>query len=206
MKRILLAVCASALCVVALQAQMRGDKTRLLDNDEESVERRENEWLEAFFARGAGVLEEALADDFTAGGGALSRAEFIGAAEAFAALYGAATIEDRRVRLYGDMAVSTGRILLRRRETAGPIKGKRGTPSASAVANAAELARQEATKAPSQSEGRLGGINPPAPEGDSPTTERTPVQYRYTAVYIRRARRWQAVALQTTRVASGADR
>lgn len=192
------------LCGVTLQSQMRSDRARLHDNDEEGVERAESLWLEELFAGGSQTLSEFLADDFTVSDGRppVGKAKALAAAARLAAMYAAPALEDRRVRLYGDVAVSTGRILLTTRRAAGQLRGRRSTPAASAVGNLSELARREAAESPARTEPQqLGGENPelreqPAPPRRQASASKPAQQYRYTAVYRRIAQRWRAVALQ----------
>lgn len=209
MKRFILIGCVLALGVSALQGQMRQDKTRIQDNDEEGLQRTEMKWLEAVFAPDAGMLEGVLAADFTAGtsgGGVFDKAAFIAATQRIAATYADINLDDRRVRLYGDTAVSTGRATLVPRAAASnaaapEIKVAQSVPVKSSVANMTEIAREEAANPPKQT-GQPMAVHAPMPMPDEWLVKQaTARQYRYTAVYIRRPRDWQVVALQLTLVA-----
>lgn len=210
MKRFMLIGYVLVLAALTLQGQTRQDKTGIQANDDEALRRTETQWLEAFFAPDADMLEGALAADFTAGmsgGEVFDRAAFIAATQRIAAAYTGVNLDDRRVRLYGDTAVSTGRatLLPRRAATVNvaptEIKVTQAVPVKSSVVNMTEVAREEAANPPRQT-GQPMAVHAPMPMPDDfPVRQAKARQYRYTAVYVRRQRDWQVVALQLTLVA-----
>lgn len=211
MKRIFFVVVALlALFAVAL-GQMKVNQTTQASNSEEELMRFERDWADAFLRRERGVLKQYLADDFrlTTGDGVSDRAQFLESAEHDAAGFSSIDLSARSMRLYGDTAVSNGIATFKTRTVGGAsepaeIRGEAATATGSAVVNVAELSREEAVN---PSPHKQKAIHPPMstpdnlqPPRDAATApDATNVQYRYTAVYVRRQGRWQAVALQLTR-------
>ncbi len=215
MKRIfLLVVPALALFTVAT-GQMKVNQTKQAGDSEQDLMRVEREWVDAYVRGDASALKQYLAGDFrlTTGDGVSDRAHLIEAARNNAAGFASVELSARRVSIYGDTAVSTGLATLRKPRDSGDappteIRGEAATATVTAEVNVAELARREAENPPAQ---RQRAIHPPmsAPDDDLPPRDESLApaattgggEYRYTAVYVRRGRRWQAVALQLTRVA-----
>ncbi|HEX8476147.1 MAG TPA: nuclear transport factor 2 family protein [Pyrinomonadaceae bacterium] len=207
--------CVLAVLVATLQGQMRQGRTRIQNNDEEALQRTEQEWLDALFAppqhQSENALERVLASDFTASGegGEIDRAAFLAAARVVADAYASINLDERRVRIYGDTAVSMGRATLTPRATDAmqnsvptEIKVTRSIAVQSSTVNMSELAREEAAN-PHAPNSKPVAVHAPMPMPENLPVKRAadagaPKQYRYTAIYIRRPRDWRVVALQLT--------
>lgn len=213
MKRIFLVVVVLLALFAVASGQMKVNKKAGTDTSEQALLRFERDMADAFLQRERGALKQYLAEDFrlTTGDGVRDRAQFLESAARDAAGFASIDLDARHVRFYDDTAVSTGIATFKTRVAAqasepAEARGEAGTATGSAVVNVTELARAEAGNPPAQ---KQRAIHPPmstpddlAPPPDSTgASQDDGAQYRYTAVYVRRQRRWQAVALQLTRVA-----
>src|SRR5215813_5655694 len=78
---------------------------------EEEIMRLEDQWVQSRAAKDPAVSKELLADDYlgaTPTGQAQTKQQFINGVTAGTLFAGKAEMKDRKVRIYGDTAVSTG--------------------------------------------------------------------------------------------------
>ena len=138
--------------VLSLAArQMRDSKAGKNDNVEQTIRQLDREWIKAYSRRDTAVLDRIYADDLIVtnpDGSVGNKTEEIAGIKSGTFTFESITNEDVRVRVFGDMAVVTGRSKMKGRYKDQDISGG----------------------------------------------------YRYTDVYIKRQGRWQAVALQITRI------
>lgn len=165
---------------------------------------KEQEWIDAVRRGDTGALAGALADDFiaTVQTDTMDKTQFIAALKNLNAVHKSIVIGDSKVRIYGDAAVSTGRAGTPT-HAGGRAVSEPGRATQSATVDLNEAARREAASPPRSGELRVVPA-PLPPPGDRPVPSGGDVplpahQYLYTAVYIRRQGRWQAVTLHLTR-------
>jgi ketosteroid isomerase-like protein len=152
MIRILL-IAALVITVSSFAArQMRNGKPGQNGNVEQTIRQLDRDWVKAYTRGDTAVLDRIYADDLIVtnpDGSVGNKAEELAAIKSGAFAFQSITNEDVRVRVFGEMAVVTGRSMMKGRYKDQDISGG----------------------------------------------------YRYTDVYLKKRGRWQAVALQITRIA-----
>ena len=107
----------------------RGVRGKPVVNTEEALKKLEREWLDAYVNRDAAAIERIEADDFsiTYGNGEVAtKTQEIARIKESRPEDGARSLstEDVKVRVYGSVAVLTGRVIAKGRYESGPMKGQ----------------------------------------------------------------------------------
>lgn len=151
--RFIFVIAGVVITVLPLAArQTRDVKPGQNGNVEQTIRQLDRDWVEAYTRRDTATLDRIYADDLIVtnpDGSVGNKAEELAGIKSGAFAFQSITNEDVRVRVFGEMAVVTGRSMMKGRYKDQDISGA----------------------------------------------------YRYTDVYLKRKGRWQAVALQITRIA-----
>jgi ketosteroid isomerase-like protein len=103
---------------------MRGMTIQAATNDERELTRLEHEAHEAFLRNDSGTVSRILADDFIftdPEGKFVTKAEWIADMESGELTFESIHMDDLRVRVYGDAAVTNGRVTMKMRAKEGSV-------------------------------------------------------------------------------------
>lgn len=110
MKKILVAA------AIALATTSFAPSQTKRNNVEQMIVQVERDWVDAYVKRDAATLDRILATDFMdidPEGKTQNKTEYIGLAKNPVGTFESITIEDTKVRVYGNTAVSTGRYMIK---------------------------------------------------------------------------------------------
>lgn len=104
------------LAVIVLGTPFFATSQTKTSNIEQMIKQMEREWADAYVKRDAATLDRLLANDFMDAddnGNTQNKAQYIELAKNPVGTFYSAEFSDTKVRVYGDTAVSTGRLVIK---------------------------------------------------------------------------------------------
>ncbi len=112
MKRIIIALTMMLATASLISSQMKRDDKSQSGNVEQTLMQMERQWAEAYARRDIATLDRILSDDYveTTEDGVMDKKQYLAQAKSLGTTSESLILDENKMRVYGDTAVSTGRV------------------------------------------------------------------------------------------------